>query len=338
MKFTRFVPEAIQEPLALERPSTDLRVFLTRELRQAIARPDDESGAMELIKMNVWINRSRGLAGRSIYVLESDDFGDFTVPAEHAWHFGEFELIFRRLETLEFVELLGEAIEAGVFGVRRINQLLEADRLGFRFARDSGRKLTVEMRDAEEIEALAKADPHWHENIRLLVARMEQAGTAKDHAALIHASASVFETLAKEVVGIPGVQSNTLKSFFDRYRKDSGLPTAILDYVLDLYDRRNTTPLSGHGSLAPPPQLTESEARTLIEMTKAFVVIEYKLKLSGVSRGAHSPTATTNANPASPAPQPASGATHAAAPGGSAPASSAASTASTVSLGAAKQT
>lgn len=289
MKFTRFVPQAVVEPLSLERPSTDLRVYLTRGLRRAIESTGEEASALNLIRMNMWINRSRNLAGDTIYVLEADDWGDFTIPAEHAWHFAEFELLFRRLDTIQFAELLGELIEEQLFKAGWVNKRLEEDGLGFQFRADT--KLVVEMRTAAEIEILAKAHPVWHSNIRLLVDRMEAAAKSADHAAVLHASASVFETLAKEVVGIPTVQTQTLKSFFDRYRKDSGLPAAILDYVLDLYDRRNVTPLSGHGSLAAPPSLSATEATTLVEMTKAFVTIEYRLKLAGASTGPHaSPT------------------------------------------------
>lgn len=298
MKFTRFVPQAVVEPLSLERPSTDLRVYFTRELRRAITTYGDESGAIQLIRMNFWINRSRNLVGETIYVLEADDWGDFSIPAEHAWHFAEFELLFRRLNTIQFAELLGELIEDQLFRLSWVNRQLERDGLGFQFRDDEN--LVVEMRTVAEIKALAETHPVWHDNIRLLVDRMEVAVKTSDHSALLHASASVFETLAKQVVGIPTVQTQTLKSFFDRYRKDSGLPTAILDYVLDLYDQRNVTPLSGHGSLAPPPNFTATEATTLVEMTKAFVTIEYRLKLAGASTGLHHASTAAGGNATAP--------------------------------------
>jgi hypothetical protein len=70
-----------------------------------------------------------------------------------------------------------------------------------------------------------------------------------------------------------------LKSFFDRYRKDSNLPKEILDYILGLYDLRNTTPLAGHGS-TQTPAINREAAISLAEMTKAFVKIEYRLHQS----------------------------------------------------------
>jgi hypothetical protein len=83
--------------------------------------------------------------------------------------------------------------------------------------------------------------------------------------------------MAKDVVGIPSVQGQTLKNFFDRYRKDSNLPTEILDYILGAYDLRSTTPLAGHGS-TQTPAINRETAISLVEMTRAFVGIEYRLR------------------------------------------------------------
>jgi hypothetical protein len=116
-----------------------------------------------------------------------------------------------------------------------------------------------------------------HPNIRVLIDRMDDAAARDDRAGVLHASASVFETMAKDVVDIQTVQDQTLKSFFERYRKDSTLPDAILDYILAVYEARNVTPLAGHGS-TQMPNLSREEAITLAEMTKAFVRIEYRLR------------------------------------------------------------
>jgi hypothetical protein len=117
-----------------------------------------------------------------------------------------------------------------------------------------------------------------HPNISVLLSRMDDAIARDDFAGVLHASASVFETMAKDIVGIPSVQGQTLKSFFDRYRKDSRLPKGILDYVLDVYDLRNTTPLAGHGSAQAPPSINRRDAISLAEITGAFVRIEYSMR------------------------------------------------------------
>jgi hypothetical protein len=119
--------------------------------------------------------------------------------------------------------------------------------------------------------------PNIHANIRLLINRMDDALNRDDYASVLHASASIFETMAKDVVGIPTVQNQTLKSFFDRYRIDSNLPKEILDYILGIYDLRNTTPLAGHGS-TQAPAINQESAISLSEMTRAFIRIEYRLR------------------------------------------------------------
>ena len=106
---------------------------------------------------------------------------------------------------------------------------------------------------------------------------MDIAYENKDYANVLHASASIFETMAKEIIGIPTIQDKTLKSFFDRYRSDSKLPSEILDYILATYDSRNITALAGHGSLTPP-NISKEQSLVLLEMTKAFVRIEYRMQ------------------------------------------------------------
>ncbi len=116
-----------------------------------------------------------------------------------------------------------------------------------------------------------------HPNIHKLIERMDNALERDDYPGVLHASANIFETLAKDIVGIPSVQDQTLKSFFERYREDSTLPSEILDYILAIYESRSTTPLAGHGS-TKTPGISREVAISLSEMTKALVRIEYRLR------------------------------------------------------------
>jgi len=116
-----------------------------------------------------------------------------------------------------------------------------------------------------------------HANIVTLEKRMDSALERDDYAEVLHCSASIFETMAKDVVGIPAVQNKTLKQFFNQYREASALPQEILDYILSIYEKRNVTPLAGHGS-TQTPTISKQEATALAEITKAFVSIEYKLQ------------------------------------------------------------
>lgn len=116
-----------------------------------------------------------------------------------------------------------------------------------------------------------------HPNIDLLVKRMDAALERGDYPEVLHASASVFETLAKHIVGTESIQNQTLKSFFERYRKESVLPQEILDYIRGVYDLRNVTPLAGHGS-TQTASVSKESAVAVCELTKAFVAMEYRLR------------------------------------------------------------
>jgi hypothetical protein len=134
-----------------------------------------------------------------------------------------------------------------------------------------------------------------HPNIKILITRMDNAFSREDYAEVIHSSASIFETMAKDIVNISSIQDQTLKSFFDRYRKDSGLPKEILNYILEVYESRNTTPLAGHGS-TEIPQIKKEHALILCEMTKAFVNIEYKLRSTKLTLSEAPSNATTESS------------------------------------------
>jgi hypothetical protein len=83
--------------------------------------------------------------------------------------------------------------------------------------------------------------------------------------------------MAKDIVGTPTVEDQTLGSFFSRYRKDSALPAEVLDYILTIYNLRSATPLASHGS-TKAPSISKETAIILVEMTKAFIRMEYRLR------------------------------------------------------------
>ena len=279
MKFTRFITPEDAKKIELDIVSQELKVHLTRLLHQQIEADDSE---IEILRQNSVINKSRNLLGLPIYVLESDNDGYYQ-PAEHAWHNGEIELVFRRLNTVQFAEFICELIEDGRFSVQEVNELLERDGVSFRITEKILQDKAVNSNiivTALPIEYLETASHiEEHPNVRLLVHRMEVHLAQGDYAGVLHSSASIFETVAKHIINIPSIQNQTLKSFFERYRKDSLLPQAILDYILSVYDRRNTTPLAGHGSIAPP-NISKEEAVVISEITKAFIQIEYTLQVN----------------------------------------------------------
>ena len=120
--------------------------------------------------------------------------------------------------------------------------------------------------------------PH---NIGVLSQRMTDCWKRNDYGGVLHASASIFETMAKDVVPNPAVENQTLAGFFEQYRKHSALPQSSLDLILDTYKRRNTTPLAGHGG-TKSPQISRKQAEEIMMVTSDFVRHEYKARALNV--------------------------------------------------------
>ena len=270
MKYPIYITEDQIELLKYEILSQDFYIRLTRDLLHFCEEP--EYSEYIIARKNTFINLSRTVKGGKIYNLSSDDDG-FYHPAEYVWHDGNFLLIFRDLSTPEFIEFMGELLVRGNFEMININDLLEKENASFRFINHS--KYAI---DVFPIEDMAEFDDvKSHPNIRVLISRMENNFKEKDYSGVLHSSANVFETMAKDIIGTETIEDKTLKSFFERYRKESLLSEKILDYIISVYDRRNTEPLAGHGS-TKLPTLNKKQATTLKELTKAFVKIEYQLK------------------------------------------------------------
>jgi hypothetical protein len=271
MKFPIYLTKNQIEQLQYEVLSKDFYIFLTRHLNDWCEETNDFS--THIMRKNKLINLSRTISGGKIYTLNVDDWGEF-MSEEAAWHESHFLLIFRELSTIEFIEYACDLINYGYLKVNFLNSALTKEGASFRFDY-SGDKLKIEVLSMEEIEEANVSSEHI--NIRTLVSRMDNSYQKEDYSNVLHSSASIFETMAKEIIGLDSIQDKTLKSFFERYRADSNLPKEILNYILATYDKRNVTSLAGHGSLGIP-DITKEESIILIEMTKAFVRIEYRIQ------------------------------------------------------------
>jgi hypothetical protein len=252
------------------------RLQLTRMLRGAVEHQDLNSF---IARMNNVVNLCRNVLGLPINIIEVNDWGDYEY-VDTGWMRSELELSMRRPDTSELVETLADLIQDGWLDRDEVNELLAAHGCEFCFETNMDNEVRVEITPVEKIET------REHEeipNIRVLVQRMESSLEQDDYAGVLHSSASIFETLAKDVVALPTVEDKTLASFFDRYKQDSKLPDPVLDYILDTYKRRNTEPIAGHGQLKEP-SITKEEAVVLSEMTKAFVRIERQLASVQISK------------------------------------------------------
>lgn len=266
-----------RQALELEVVPSDARLELTRIIRdKCLVAEGDDDGGIGLIRVNEFVNIANQVLGRPIYVLEGGEWGEYH-PAEHAWHHGQRELIMRVPSTPELAEILADYLQRGMMSMKQVNEILSHYNCGFAFKDIGGLenvKITVEITAPDAIPDVDLSKEH--PNVRKLVARMDAALAAKDYPGVLHASASIFETLAKDVVQTPTVNDQTLASFFELYRKRSSLPEPVLGYILETYRERNKQPLAGHGSLKPPT-VDGTQAVVLCEMTKSIIRMERSL-------------------------------------------------------------
>lgn len=244
------------------------RLNITRLFREKTKHPNKD---IVIILQNRIVNIARQVEGRSVCKLESDEDGHY-YPAEIAWYFGELESIAKRQTTCELIETLCDLIDLGIIDETEVNDLFDYEGLGIVFCNNSG-NITVEITDELQLDEESVKE---HENIRTLIKRMDILLSNNDYSGVLHASASAFETLSKFVVNRDSLSDETLGSFFQAYRNESNLPDSILDYILNIYKKRNSEPLAGHGS-TKIPTVTKNEAIIIAEMTKAFIKIERKL-------------------------------------------------------------
>lgn len=262
-----------REKVELEVISTEARLRLTRLLRKAVKMTGtEEAHQIELIRMNKIVNLANTVLARPIYILELGDW-DYA-PAEYAWHNGELEVVMRRPETAQLIEILVDLIDEGVLPIEDVNAVLEADGCSIRLKeRSSG--TAVILITLTELPDEPPA-PGEHLNVRKLIDRMDRALQDRDWSLVLHTAASTFETMAKLVVASSNVQNQSLGSWFSLYRKHSRLATPLLDTIEEIFKRRNIEPLAGHGSTSDP-SITEGEAIQVRELTVALVRMERTL-------------------------------------------------------------
>lgn len=250
--------------------STEARLRLTRLLREVTDHKDQE---IRTIQINRAANVARAVLGLPIYRLHSGG-EEYYMPVEHAWHYGELELIMRRPSTSQIAETIADLVRARILGVADVNAVLEDEKIGFRIIGESHADACVQVASVEELDD--KESDAEHPNIRTLLKRMDVLLEERDTSGVLHASATIFETLAKDVVNNPQVANETLGSFIEQYRKKSALAGPLLDFMFRVYKRRNTEPLAGHGHLSEPT-VTLEEAQLLRDFTRMIVRHERRL-------------------------------------------------------------
>src|SRR3989304_7734882 len=204
------INDSQRKQIEYEVVSNRCRLLLTRLLRHATRA---ESSTVKIVLQNNAVNIANHVLGRPIYVLVAED-GDYYYPEEYGWHNAEIELLMQRPDTADLIEIIADLIQEGVLTSNAVNKILELENLSFHFSESGNldnRRVKVEMSPIEDIEDTTTDE---HPNIRLLINRMNTAIENADPPGVLHTSASIFETMAKDIASIDSIQDQPMASFF----------------------------------------------------------------------------------------------------------------------------
>ncbi|MEM7738335.1 MAG: hypothetical protein AAF267_21370, partial [Deinococcota bacterium] len=228
-----------------------------------------------IVRKNSLTNLARRIQGRPVREIWMHESGDDVENS--AMHENEFWGALTPLNTPQFVEFMIEVMDDNWLEVDLVNQLLRKENLSFQFLQSqesTSKRKSVSVKIIP-LEVIQEAIPNAHENISVLVGRMNLLLDNADYSGVLHASASAFEVLAKEVCG-DLVDNKPLGKFFKTYREKSQLSDEILNYINKIYIKRGDNSLAGHGKLKSS-NITREEAVIIMNFTKAIIRIEYQL-------------------------------------------------------------
>lgn len=223
--------------------------------------------------LNRIVNQANNLTGRKIFLLDTDQLGNY-FSADIARQESEFMICIRRLNPIQFIEFLATVVELGYIKVDDANAILkEANSSVTIKLDDSGRVSTSTISTAGQFTLDNDASP----NLRTLVSRMDRYLNDEDYAGVLSNSAMAIELISKEIYGSSKIYNQSFGSYFEGYKNKTTLPEPVIDWMLQIYKRRNTEPLAAHGSPLPP-SITCEEASLIAEMTKAFIRYESRMQ------------------------------------------------------------
>lgn len=113
-----------------------------------------------------------------------------------------------------------------------------------------------------------------HSNISVLWNRAKILWLHQDYAGVLHSCASLFETMAKQIIGDLNLNHKTLGKILKIYSKHSHLKSKELNHISEIYTKRNKEHLAGHGGLNKP-NVSRKEAEEIMEATCTYVRAEY---------------------------------------------------------------
>ncbi len=219
------------------------------------------------------VNLANNLSERKFFDLDTDQFDDY-FPEDVARLETEFMICIRRLNPIQFIEFLGTVVEYEYIDINDANIILKEINSSVAIELDTTGHLSISILPMADKSAL---DNDASPNLPTILRRMDSYLNDEDYAAVLLNSAMAIEFISKQIYGSSKIYNQSFGSYFEGYKNKTTLPEPIIDWMLQIYKRRNTEPLASHGSPLPP-SITCEEASLIAEMTKAFIRYEFRMQ------------------------------------------------------------
>lgn len=219
------------------------------------------------------VNRANNLTENKLFLPDPDQLGDY-FPEDIARLESEFMICIRRLNPIQFIEFLATVVEYEYIDINDANIILKEVNSSVALELDTTGRLSISILPMADKSAL---DNDANPNLRTLLSRMDSSLNAEDYAGVLFDSAQAIEYISKQIYGSSKIYNQPFGSYVEGYKNKTTLPEPIIDWMLQIYKRRNTEPLAAHGSPLPP-SITCEEATLIAEMTKAFIRYECRMQ------------------------------------------------------------
>lgn len=219
------------------------------------------------------VNRANNLTENKLFLPDPDQFGDY-FPEDVARLESEFMICIRRLNPIQFIEFLATVVEYEYIDINDANIILKEVNSSVALELDTSGRLSISILPMADKSAL---DNDANPNLRTLLSRIDRLLNAEDYAGVLFYSAQAIEYISKQIYGSSKIYNQSFGSYVEGYKKKTTLPEPIIDWMLQIYKRRNSEPLAAHGSPLPP-SITCEEATLIAEMTKAFIRYESRMQ------------------------------------------------------------
>ena len=163
-------------------------------------------------------------------------------------------------------------IQADLININSVNNIFKEYEVPVFFEQDWQNHLSIKTENLKDIPVLKNEHP----NVKKLISRMDSNFANDDYTGVLHASASVYETLVKDISGEPKFQKMSLGQILNDSQFSLNIPEQIMDYIREIFKKRNTVPTAGHGGTSIPT-ITKEEAIIIQEFTKAIVRVLRKI-------------------------------------------------------------